>query len=104
MSGNKVTVGTAGQEVDFYAYGYFFNLYARSNADPKRLSGICSHQMVHSYQFGHPVRARKVHFRHHHCAKRAHFTRLCQKRKLIGTALKNCVFDLCAHTGRDLVF
>jgi len=36
MSGNKVTIGTVGEEVDFYAYGYFFNQYIRSNVDSKK--------------------------------------------------------------------
>jgi len=104
MTGNRVTISSKGEAVDFYAYGYYFNLYARSDKRADRISGICAHQMLHSGDFGTVKRPKIVHFPHRHCAKKAHYTRVCQRRKLRGVLLRNCVFDLCAHTPKNVVF
>jgi len=104
MKGNKVTVGIRGEEVDFVAYGYFFNLYARSNVAPRKLSGICSHQLVHSYDFTHPVKAHQVKIHEKPCPKRNKFEISCRRRNLKGGAFDNCVFDLCAGAPKKLTF
>jgi len=70
----------------------------------KKLSGICSHQMVHSYDFVHPKKGHVIHLKHRHCHRRQAFIVSCSRRGMKGQALKNCVFDLCAGAPRKLTF
>jgi len=103
MSGNKVTIGVRGEEVDLVAYGYFFNLYARSNVSLRKIHGICAHQMLHSHEFTNPQPAHRIIIHHKPCPKREEYEDICKRRGIKGGALKNCIFDLCAGTSKKTV-
>jgi len=102
LGGNKVSIISKGEEVDFIAYGYFFNLFAASNALPSEVKGICAHQFKRSMDFRHPRLGRYVEFVHKHCHRRNMFERICRSR--FGNKIAACVFDLCAGASRKLVF
>jgi len=94
--GNKYTVSTGdGEEVDFIAYSTFFNAFVRSNAPVT--TGLCNQQFVGSKFFTHPEKPWIVpDSKIPACPNKAHFEKHCQEKKLKGTNLHNCIFDLCS--------
>jgi len=102
MNGNKVTIAAPGESVDFISYGYFFNQFVTSRVLSK-IYGICAGEMLASGEFRNgAVNPKIIHLKHKHCPKRKAYFSWCKRKGFQGVKLKNCIFDLCAGTKKDV--
>jgi len=94
-AGTKLTFSTDnGEDVDFIAFGFFFNAYVRSSV--RHITGICSQKFVRSHFFRHSIEGRKVIIKRRVCKRRKLFKKQCQLRGLIGKRRLFCTRDLCS--------
>jgi len=100
-SNNKFTINSnQGEEVEFVAFGYFFNAYVRSNR--KGISGLCTGEFKASHEFNHPRKVHDVKVGNGKCIGRERHVATCAGKGLKGAALNMCVFDLCANFPKAL--
>jgi len=101
QTGNKFNINSGnGEDVDFVAFGYFFNAYVRSSR--RKVRGLCSHQFIKSHAFNHPKEGKIVRRARVNCANKKAHVKTCKAKGLVKTFLRNCVFDLCARFPRKL--